>query len=351
MKKTFLFSGLAAVSASLLLTGCGSTEVDRAAYYAELNNFIAEGDKYVEHTPQKTEDLANVILNGSKVLYVNTGLAYRDEVELRFGDAETLRVSQSIFNTSYNKKWEALRKAGDDEKSKETAAKATEELKKALTQIQQAAQTKKTADELFEIICQKRAFNDYVEYKQALKQAGDKKESVEKKYAPEKKWLELGKKIGETGALSKEARAKAAAREQELEKSQADLDRDLHKLENTVKYWTAFVAKIAADIAYDQVVKNAGGNGFAIKAAELARNKSITEADRIMAEVLQEQPEEATRFVLPLEDPAKCVAILKDKCDQYGYALVMGKDRLMYIRPCLKWLSESNEALNDAAGE
>lgn len=352
MKKTIsLMMGATAIGAIALLTGCSTTEPDKEAYFAELNNFVVQADTYTNHEKQKTEDLANVLLNSSKVTYVATGVAMRDTVELRFGDAETLRVSQSLFNSAYNKKWEAIRQGGNDDASKKKAAAAEADLKKAAQQIvSQQTGVKKTADQLYTIILQKNAQNDFINYKHELKAAQDKA-AVEKKYAKEKAWLTMGKEVGEKGILTKEARAKAAAREKEINKAKEALDKDLHRVGNTIKYWGAFGAKAGAPIAYQVAVQAANGNPLAITGAKIAMQKTIEAADKAMAEVLQEQPEEKDRFNLPLNDPKKCVEIINDKVGQYQYALDVANNRNMYVLKALKWLHESNEAVNDAAGE
>ena len=354
MRKTIsLLMGVTTIGTIALLTGCSTTEVDKEAYFAELNSFVAEADTHTNHKKQKTEDLANVLLNSSKITYVTTGVAMRDTVELRFGDAETLRVSQSLFNSAYNKKWEAIRQAGNNEASKKKAAAAEADLKKATQQIvAQQTGVKKTADQLYTIILQKNALNDFINYKHELKAAPDKdKAAVEKKYAKEKAWLAMGKEIGDKGILTKEARAKAAAREKQIEKAKEALDKDLHRVGNTIKYWGAFAAKIGAPIAYQVAVQAANGNPLAVTGARITMQKTIEISDKAMAEVLLEQPEEKDRFKLPLNNPAKCVEIINDKVGQYQYAFDVANSRNAYVVKALKWLRESNEAVNDAAGE
>ena len=333
MKKSLLSVGAASMMLAMFATGCGTTGTNEIQ---EANDFIAGSQTYKVHKVQKDE-MANVMLNTSEQLYLLIGGAVADNIKIRFGEADILLLEQKYTNDENFKNHFASIKKAD-----KNAKKAEEEILKAITQYMNSAEgkqyQKKTPEQAFTIIKNKRALNDFTAYSTAKKA---KDEKTLNNYKGMEAWLEIGKK--ELNSCYGDAyKAAEAKRAKQMEESQARTKAEFERMGNKVKYLGVYIAVLGAD----EAIKNAS-NPMLKAGAERAKAAAVAE----MQEIEKQYPyvKEVLDPILKLKTNEERVAYAKDLVSQYGYVLEIAGGRIAYTAKAMPWYFKSKEALDDAS--
>ncbi len=338
--------GAMALTAAMFAAGCASETPE--LYTIKLNNFLkeAQGQETHEKQPEKYV-LPNVLLENSKVMYIQTGSAVTDAIKLRFGDSDVLLVTQSALDTHNTKAWNSLKNAdnADDTNAKKNAENASKELKETIVKAYDKLKTtsKKTPDEIFDTVVGLQAQEDFIAFKHNIKNAktqADKK-VLDEQLKKQKSWLERGAK--NVTRVYAEQKIKQAAAEAKLKAAKDEADAANHKVALVVKYWTAKTSAMAAQAAAQKA-----GNPFVQKASEIA----INQAQAIMDSTAKEWPEVKNVFAIPnMNDPLQAVDVIKKELTPYTYSIKVANDRFVYVNKALPWWYDSYQALKEASGD
>ena len=345
MKRHVLGILMAAAALTVFATGCVTSTGDE--FIAEANEFLEGAEKYKTHENQKDE-LPNLFLNMTQQHYLNTGGALADIIRIRFGEADILLLRQNVENDdNYIKKWEVLRFEGRDEKSTKAAQQAKKELIAAIKENITANKliTKRTPEQIFEIIATKRALADYIERAHKLKEAGKDaaaKAEVNKAYAGMDAWMAKGKQEL-TSCFTDEYKKAEAKRAQLIKESEERNQAELEKIKNKAKYIGLIAAMFAGQITASQTSGIAQQIALRAAAAAAAEKAEMEKKYPYVTELFDRFNSCPT-----LADKA---ALAKDLAAQYGYAGKIGGLRLAYTFRAIPWYFASKDALDDATGE
>ena len=344
MKKSLLMVGAASLVAAMLAAGCASTE-QQASFVEEVKKAeaaVANARGLEEHTKQPEKYLLpNVLLEQTKVLYINWAAIATDAIELRFGDADVISVARDAMDSANLKSWDALRNA---DANKEQADAAAAELKKFIAESYAKNKTtsKLSDDQIFDTVVDKIAQEDYVAYKELLK-AGEVKEED---YKDQKTWLERGK--ANIVKVAEEQKKRMEAAEKRLAKAEEDAEEAKRKVALTVKYYTAkgafMVAESQAKGASNPLVKK----GFEL---------TMGETKKLMDEAEKEFPEVTTVFELPpmklntVQDAMNAKAAIEKELKPWVYASEIGGKRWDSFWEVKKWAKEAQKTLDEVSGE
>ena len=334
MKKSLLSVGAASMMLAMFATGCGTTGGNQIQ---EANDFIAGSQSYKTHKVQKDE-MANIMLNTSEQLYLLIGGAVADNIKIRFGEADIRFLEQNYVNADkHSKDWIAISLNNADAKAANERIFAG--LKEYLASPAGQQWSKKTPEQAFAIIKNKRALNDFISYS-AAKKANDAE--ALNNYKGKDAWLALGKK--ELNSCYGDAfKAAEAKRAKQMEESQARTKAEFERMGNKVKYLGVYIAVLGAD----EAIKKAS-NPMLKAGAERAKAAAVAE----MQEIEKQYPyvKEVLDPILKLKTDEERVAYAKDLVAQYGYVLEIAGGRIAYTAKAMPWYFKSKEALDDASG-
>lgn len=344
MKKSLLMIGAASLMAAMFVTGCASTK-SQASFIEEVKKAeaaVANARGLEDHTKQPDKYLLpNVLLEQTKVLYINWAAVATDSIVLRFGEADVISVARDAMDSANLKNWDALRNA--DANKAEADAAATE-LKKYIAESYAKNKTtsKLNNDQMYDTVVGKIAQEDYVAYKKQV-QAGEAKEED---FKDQKTWHEKGK--ANIAKVAAEQKKIMEAAEKRLAKAEEQAEEAKRKVALTVKYYTA---KAASMVAESQA--KGESNPFVKKGYDL----TINEMKKLMDEAEKEFPEVTTVFDMPavkiesVQDAKNAAEAINQELKPWAYAADIGGKRWDSFWEVKKWAREAQKTLDEVSGE
>lgn len=343
MKKSLLSVGAAFLAVAMFATGCASTS--QSASFAEevkkAEAAVAQARGLEKHTKQADKYLLpNVLLEQTKVLYIDWAAVATDSIGIRFGEADVISVARDAMDSSNLKSWDAMRNASTD---KVQADAAVADMKKFIAESYAKNKTtsKLSNDAMFETVVGKIAQEDYIAYKKALKEGAS-----EADYKDQKAWLDRGK--ANVAKVAAEQKKMMEAAEKRLAKAEKEAEDAKRKITLTIKYYSNKAAYMLADTQAKNATNPFVKKGF-VAAAE--KNKAL------MDEAEKEFPKVTTVFDMPpvklgnLQEAQATKAAIEKELEPWNYALEVGGKRWDSYWEVKKWAKEAQKTLEEVSGE
>lgn len=343
MKKSLLSVGAASLALAMFITGCASSS-ESASFAEEVKKAeaaVAQARGLETHTKQADKYLLpNVLLEQTKVLYIDWAAIATDAIDIRFGEADVISVARDAMDSSNLKAWDAMRNA-DADKAQEEAAVAS--LKKFIAESYAKNKTtsKLSNDAMFETVVGKIAQEDYIAYKNALKDGAS-----EADYKNQATWLAKGK--ANVVKVAAEQKKMLEAAEKRLAKAEKDAEDAKRKITLTIQYYSNKAAYLLADTQ----AKNAD-NPFVKKGFAAVAEKTKA----LMDEAEKEFPKVTTVFDMPpvklgnLQEVQETKAAIEKELAPWVYALEIGGKRWDSYWEVKKWAKEAQKTLEEVSGE